>query len=204
MAFLRCPAQFYGFRSEISNDPNIYPHTYIRSMMFSRTFWGLYWSVVNSHIIVGTCRRLGLFIPCLLPVSVHVPLATTVKKIANISRYSHIESWNAWHGRTTVRLRWTASTCKYCISVSHTILVWSLPIHLHQALTQSRSPSPGLRATIRHKYDIPTLHTLAILRYIVIFEALTFASFQQPHMRGVQHQRRKRAVPGTWYLVPGA
>ena len=126
------------------NYPNIYAHTYICSMVFSRTFWGLYWSVVNSHITVGACRRLVPFIPRLLPVSVHVPFATTVEKIANITRYSHIESWNAWLGRTTVRLRWTASTCKYCIPVNHTMLVWSLPVHLHQALPQSRLPSPGL------------------------------------------------------------
>ena len=147
------------------NDPNSYPHIYVRSMMFSRTFWGLYWSVVNSHISVGTCRRLVPFTRRLLPVSVHVPLATTVEKIANSTRYSHIESWNSCLSCTTVTIRWTASICKYCIPVNHTtMLVWSLPVHLHQAPPQSRSPSPGLCATILHTYDISTLHTLTLLR----------------------------------------
>ena len=164
MAFLRCPAQVYGFRPEILTIQT-FTHTLIYVpgiMMFSRTFWGLYWSAVNSHITVGAC--LVPFTPRLLSVSVHVPLATIVEKIAYITRYSHIESRNARLGRTTVRPRWTTRTWKYCIPVNHTILVWSLPVHLHQALPQSRSPSPGLCATILHKYDISTLHTLALLR----------------------------------------
>ena len=143
------------------NDPNIYPHTCICSMMFFPHFLGL---VLIGREQPHYYRRLVPFTPRLLPVSVHVPLATTVEKIANITRYSRIESWNAWLGRTTVRLCWTASTCKCCIAVNHTMLVWSLPVHLHQALPHSRSPSPGLCATILHKYDISTLHTLALLR----------------------------------------
>ena len=164
IAFLRCRAQCYGFRSEILTIQT-FTHTLIYvAWCFSRTFWGLYWSVVNTYITVGACRHLVPFTPRLLPISVHAPLATTVEKIANITRYSHIESWNAWLGRTTVRPRWTASACKYCIPVNHTMLVLSLPVYLHQALPQSRSPSTGLCATILHRYDISTLHTLVLLR----------------------------------------
>ena len=85
-AFLQCPAQFYGFRSEILTIQT-FTHTLVYvAWCFSRTFWGLYWWVVNSHITVGACRRLVPFTPRLLPVSVHVPLAATVEKIANITR----------------------------------------------------------------------------------------------------------------------
>ena len=59
------------------------------------------------------------FIPRLLHVTVQVPLATAVEKIANITLCSHIASWNPWLGRTTVRLRRTASICKYCVPVNH-------------------------------------------------------------------------------------
>ena len=62
------------------NDPNSYPHIYVRSMMFSRTFWGLYWSVVNSHISVGTCRRLVPFTRRLLPVQYTSRLPLLAKK----------------------------------------------------------------------------------------------------------------------------
>ena len=99
------PRSILGFSTWNFNDPNTYPHIYICSMMFYRTFLGLYWSVVNNHITVGTCRRLVPFTPRLLCVSVHIPLATTVQKIANIARYSHIVieclAW-PYNGKTTL------------------------------------------------------------------------------------------------------
>ena len=52
--------------------------------------------------------------PRLLPASAHV-LYTTVAKIASTSRHSHTSSWNAWVGRTTIMLRWTASACEWSI-----------------------------------------------------------------------------------------
>ena len=36
--------------------------------------------------------------------------------------HSHIASWNAWLGRTTVKLRWTTSACKHCMPVNHTVM----------------------------------------------------------------------------------
>ena len=165
MTFLQCPSQFYGFRSEIFTIQTFTQTPICVPLCFSRTFsWGLYWSPENGHTPVSVCRRLAPFIPR-LHVTVDVPFATAVEKIANITLYSHIASWNPWLGRTTVRLRWTASTCKYCIPVNHTtVLVWSFPVHIYQALPQPSPPSPGLVATIIHKYDISTLHTLAQLR----------------------------------------
>ena len=162
------PRSIWWFSIRNLNDPNTYPHTNKRSMMFSRTFSGLYWSVKNSHSTVGACRRLAQFTRRLLPVLVHIPVATTVQKIASITRFSHIVSWNAyWLGCTTVRLHWIASACAYCIPINHTtIRVWSLPVHLHQVTTQSSSPPPSFCATILPKNDtsISILRTLALLR----------------------------------------
>ena len=47
--------QFFNF-----NDPYFYPHIYIRSMMFTRIFWGMHWSVGNSHAAVGAWYHLHL------------------------------------------------------------------------------------------------------------------------------------------------
>ena len=97
------------------NDPNIYPHIYIRSMMFLTHFLGLaFIGREQPHY----CRRLSA--PSAIYTSPATcfstcPLATTVEKITNITRHSHMESWNAWLGRATVKLCWTASTYKYCI-----------------------------------------------------------------------------------------
>ena len=142
------------------NDPHALTHTLIYvAWCFPHIYSGLYWSVGNNYTSVGACRLLLPFIPRLLPVSGHVPFATTATKNANITRYSHIPPWNAyWVSRTTVRLRWTASTYEDCVPVNHTtMLVWSLPLHLHQAIPQSSSPSPALFATILPKYDISIL-----------------------------------------------
>ena len=79
--------------------------------------------------------------------------------------------------------------------------------HYHASLILPRTSTPGtpaIHVTITRSLCDDTLHTLALLRKIVIVEARTLASFQQPHLRGVWHQRRKIAVPGTRYLVPGA
>ena len=141
-AFLGCPAQFYGFRSETWTIQRC-THTFIYVANVFPHFLGL---VLIGREQPHYCRRLSA------PGVMYTSPATCFSK-----------SWNARLGRTMVRLRWTTGTCKYCIPVNHTtMLVWSLPVDLHQALPRSRSPSPGLCATILHNHDIPTLHTLAL------------------------------------------
>ena len=73
------------------------------------------------------CRRLSAPGAIYTSPATYVSLATTVEKIANITRYSHIASWDAWLGRTMVRLRWTSSICRYCIHASLNPLLTSTP-----------------------------------------------------------------------------
>ena len=130
MHFCDAPLNFTVFDLNFYRSKDVPTHLYTWHNVFPALFWGMYWSVGNSDIIVGACRRLVLLTSRLLPVSVHVPLATTVEKIVNITRYSHITSWNAWLDRTTVRLHWTASKCNYCI-------------HYHASLIPPRTSTPG-------------------------------------------------------------
>ena len=158
----------------------------------------MYWSVGHSHTTVGACRRLLPFTSCLLPVSVHVPLATTVEKLAKITRYSHIASRNAWLGRTTVRLHGTASACNYCI-------------HYHASLIPPRTSTPGTHAI-----------QLAITRSLCDGTTQVRYYFTSPHpgtstincyFRGTGSPRSRSRRWGcvasktenssTWYAIPG-
>ena len=109
MAFSRCPAQFYGDRSEILTIQT-FTHTIIYVADVFPHFLGL---VLIGREQPHYCRRFSAPVGAgyqlhrllLIPVLVHVPLSTSVEKIANITPHSHIASWNAWLGRTMVRLR---------------------------------------------------------------------------------------------------
>ena len=141
------PRSTLSFGSEIFIDPTMYPHTNIRSKVFLLHFLG--------HVLIGReqpyyCRRPSA--PgaiCTSPATCFSTRPVGHYCWKNREYYSILTHFimefmvGTYNGKTTLNVN----------IVYTTMLVWSLPVHLHQALTQISSPSPGLCATILHYYD---------------------------------------------------
>ena len=78
----------------------------------------------NQPLIIRWRRLLivSQLIPRLLPAPYMCCTSLSEKSPPLFNTHMRFASWSAWLGRTTLRLCWTASTCKYCMPVKHTTM----------------------------------------------------------------------------------